>query len=238
MAENENQFEVGDDEADMEAHRLLMTQALREREQVLQRVEDRLGLPPRFVMQLRDEPNDWAFIVKLAVLAEATVTATLCSIFQNESLQDHISRLQNKPRLDLAKSAGVLDTKERGVLITLADVRNAFAHKKENLTRTLRSYVATLSSTEQKEVLNSLLRREKNHSCPDPTGWLPSAFRSILFDSVARALISLSKQDAESDALQRGMDRAMYDDIAEATASSAVVVQSTMSATIERPGHS
>jgi hypothetical protein len=52
-----------------------------------------LGLNEQVVLELIDEPSDWSFVVKLAVIVEAALTQAIASRLDTAELQQHLNRL-------------------------------------------------------------------------------------------------------------------------------------------------
>ena len=156
--------------------------------------------------------------MKLAVLAEATVTTVIVAHLHNEKLYDHISQLQQGRRLKLAEQLGLLERGDRLVLETLASTRNAFAHRVKNLTATLDSWFAALPGNDKAQALDRLLYiggNDPDKFQPDGGIILPAKyFRSLLFRSTMFPLISLSTQDQKA---QRERERRTWLDAVELT---------------------
>ncbi|MFG6459069.1 hypothetical protein [Roseateles sp. BYS96W] len=169
--------------------------------EALQRTEQRLGLPERYVLQLRENGSDWEFLIKLAVLVEAAVTQALVSSLHNELMFDHVSGLSQSARLNLCEKLGILKKDERLILAKLAHVRNQFAHRVENLSKSLQEYVDGLTPYQKVELSNHLLTLEGDdrHKEADDFSWLGKAFRRILLDAVILPLAALSTKDAQAE---------------------------------------
>lgn len=167
----------------------------------LQRTEQRLGLPERYVLQMRENSNDWEFLIKLAVLVEAAVTQALVSSLHNDLMFDHVSGLSQSARLNLCEKLGLLQKNEKLILDSLATVRNQFAHRVENLSKTLQEYVDGLTPYQKVELSNRLLMLEGNdrHKETDDLNWLGKAFRRIISDAVILPLAVLSTKDAKAE---------------------------------------
>jgi hypothetical protein len=184
-------------------------------DRALVRLEKRLELPEGFIQRLQRERNDFAFIVKLAVLAEATVTTVIVAHLHNEKLYDHISQLQQGRRLDLAEKLGLLERGDRLVLETLSNTRNAFAHRVKNLTATLDGWFTALPGGDKAQALNRLMYVSGNSPDkfqPDDGLVLPPRYlRGLLFRSTMFPLISLSTQDQKA---QREKERRTWLDAA------------------------
>jgi hypothetical protein len=164
---------------------------------MLETLEMRLKLPSGHVMKLRDSGSDYEYIVKLAVLCEAVTTQALVSILHNDALFEHFSNAGQAVRLNLCVKMGVLQESEAGPLRALATTRNQFAHRVENLEKSLAEYVDGLKGTQKMELVNRLLNLEGKESAKekDDFSGLPKAIRTMLFDMALNPLLLLSWQD-------------------------------------------
>jgi hypothetical protein len=171
------------------------------RAEMLQRTEQRLKLPDRYILNLRTEGTDWEFIIKLAVLAEAAVTNALVSSLHNDLLYEHFSAIQQSIRLNLCEKLGILMPEERLILDSLATTRNKFAHKVENLQKTLAEYVDGLLPAQKVELTTRLmvLRKDDRYKEADDFSWLGKAFRRLMLDAVVLPLAALSAKDLEAE---------------------------------------
>lgn len=167
---------------------------------ILGALEKRLGLPVGFVVGLSGEPNDWAFIVKLAVAVEAAVTQALVLHIGNELMYDHFSSITNGRRLELARTLGILEPADKDTLGVLATVRNSFAHEVKNLTGSLASYIDSLNPDKKVDFLSKLIQLEgtEKPKATDNFNWLPKGFRNILHAAVVPPLISLAAHGTET----------------------------------------
>lgn len=125
------------------------------------KLETRLGIPEGFISALTNEADDWAFIVKLAVLCEAAVTQALvaktAAIGHEEVWYDHFSNLTNGRRLELAFNLDILSQWDRDKLNALAQFRNSFAHQVHNLGGSLSKFFENCSLDKKVELASKLL---------------------------------------------------------------------------------
>lgn len=180
--------------------------ATRERQQTLAYLmvdtEQRLDLPPGFVVDLLRTGSDWEFIIKLAVLAEAAVTQALVSCLHNELLFDHLSGQRQSARLQLCGKLGVLSKQEQSILEALAQIRNQFAHRVENLSRTLVDYFVSLPVANQVRLANTLLMYEgddRYKECDDLSLFVQT-FRESLHTATVISLSVLSTKRLTAEA--------------------------------------
>jgi hypothetical protein len=176
---------------------------------LLSRLEERLGLPNCYITSdLREEPNDWTFIVKLAVLVEAAVTKVVVANLGREEMYDHVSRLANAQRLDLALTLGVLEKSDVRTLKAVAEVRNAFAHKVENLKHDLASFWRALNPQMNAHLMDSFLSIKQTKGKLDFTQAFyadGTFFRGLIFNLTLFPLISLAKTDKKTSEREKGL---------------------------------
>jgi hypothetical protein len=124
-------------------------------------LERRLGIPVGFIESLVSEPDDWAYIVKLAVLCEAAVTHALVGNLKDTANErewyDHFSGLASGRRLELAFRLGLLSRVDRDALDAIAQIRNSFAHEVRNLGGSLSVFFQACSADKKVELANKLL---------------------------------------------------------------------------------
>lgn len=133
----------------------------RERLALYSSLEYSLGIPNGFIEKLNSETDDWAFIVKLAVLCEAAVTHALVAIVGNEENRavwyDHFSNLSNSRRLELAHKLSIFPKSVREQLDAVAQFRNSFAHEVKNLGGSLSNFFDQCSLDKKRELSSKLL---------------------------------------------------------------------------------
>ena len=123
-------------------------------------LEERLGIKVGFIDETLKESDDWALVIKLAVIIEASVTHALVLHVKNNELFDHFADLSNNRRLHLARKFGIIDQQDYEALEIVAWMRNRFAHNVKYLGSTLWSFFDTQSDDRKAEILNKLLRRD------------------------------------------------------------------------------
>lgn len=120
-----------------------------------------LGIPNNFITELYSEADDWAYIVKLAVLCEAAVTHALVVHVGNREHEaawyDHFSKLTNSRRLDLACKLGIISKLDREALDAVAQFRNSFAHEVRNLGGSLSEFFDRCTLDKKIELSSKLL---------------------------------------------------------------------------------
>jgi hypothetical protein len=195
MAENENAL--------LTLAKAQMTQAevrefaLKNFVEMLATLERRLKVASGYINRMRDGSTDYEFIVKLAVLSEAITTQALVSTLHNEGLFEHFAQAGQGTRLNLCVKLGVLREGEVGPLRVVAQVRNQFAHRIENLEKTLAEYVDGLRPDQKVELVNRLHNfqgKDSVKASADFSGF-GMVFRSTLFELALSPLLLLAWQD-------------------------------------------
>ncbi|MDO8048468.1 hypothetical protein O3301_08315 [Janthinobacterium sp. SUN211] len=130
-------------------------------------LESRLDIPKGFIDKLHSEPDDWAYIVKLAVLCEAAVTHALVASVGNDSNReiwyDHFSNLSNFKRLELAHKLSIFSKNVREQLDAVGQFRNSFAHEVKNLGGSLSDFFKYCSPDKKRELSSKLLGIKHTH---------------------------------------------------------------------------
>lgn len=82
-----------------------------------------------------------------------------------------------------------------------ATTRNQFAHRVENLAKSLEAYADGLTAAQKVDVSNRPLMPGGNRHSKESEdfGWLSKGFRRILLESVILPLAALSTKDAEAE---------------------------------------
>ncbi len=167
-----------------------------QRQQLLQSLEMRLGLPTGYIERLYQEPDDWSFIIKLAVLTEAAVTRAIVLHLKSDQLYDHVAGISNYQRLELALKLEILEKGDVEILSVLAAVRNSFAHNVKNLERTLGEYFLGLQQDRKVDVLTKLVRltgKDKPKAKEDFSGHA-KFFKLLIYSAVVKPLLSIATQ--------------------------------------------
>ena len=164
MPTNMDEFEPDFDEEIDEAIESKADQRKKARLALFATLEPRLGIPIGFVDDVFREPDDWAYIIKIAVLCEAAVTHALTITVGNaktsEHLQEHFADIPNSRRLQLAVKLGILSKEDMHSLDAVAQVRNAFAHRVENIDGSLEAFFDKCSPDKKVELIVKMLQRK------------------------------------------------------------------------------
>lgn len=94
-------------------------------------LENALGLTSGYIHELFDERDDWAFIIKLGVIVEATLSKVINAFLQNPLMEKHVRSLPMGGRtgkIQLARDLGILGPKSMERLQAISEIRNDFAH--------------------------------------------------------------------------------------------------------------
>lgn len=133
----------------------------RERLILYESLERRLEIPVGYIDHLFAEQDDWAYIVKLAVLCEAAVTHALVAQIGSQKDADawyeHFSDLANNRRINLALRLGIINRANRDVLDAIAQFRNSFAHDSRNLGGSLSRFFQGCSLDRKLDLSNKML---------------------------------------------------------------------------------
>jgi hypothetical protein len=171
-----------------------------DREQ-LARIEAKLGIPSGYYLSLREDGTDWEFAIKLMVLLESALGRVIAEHLHNPAINDHCESLSMGGRtgkVALAKALGIIDEPERRTFLALAEIRNAFAHRVENITGNFHEFGARLEPRRLQQYLKDCL------TVPDPLAdkvsflWRepsPALLRAYMWMGGNNLLISLAYQD-------------------------------------------
>ena len=119
-----------------------------------------LGLSEQVVLELIDEPSDWSFVVKLAVIVEAALTQAIASRLDTTELQQHLNRLSvggRTGKIQLASDLGIIGPKAAARLKSIASLRNVFAHDVSVIGLSLGMHIESLPNSENFRLSATLL---------------------------------------------------------------------------------
>ena len=126
-------------------------------------IEKTLGLPRQLFASLLDEPSDWSFVIKLAVILEAAVTQVIASRLDTPELQRHLARLNLNGRtgkLQLAIDLGVIDQIVASKIRAISEIRNTFAHDVTIINKSLIDIIESMSERQRSELAIRLLQMD------------------------------------------------------------------------------
>ena len=160
-------------------------------------LEQDLAIPAGFFASLRQEPSDWAFIIKLHALFEAAVTHLLVHYFGKEQLEPIFTNLQMSDvrigKVAFLNKLELLEKEEIAFIRTLSEIRNQYTHMIRNVNLPLSDIVTNLP----KDRLQSIVR--SYYSAGDPENMkVKSNPRPYIFTAALMILpnIYIIKKDA------------------------------------------
>lgn len=138
-------------EAEITDLRKQLLKATRRHSHAFLPLENLLGLAEGFVRELIDEKDDWAFIIKVAVIVEATLGKVINAYLQNPLIEKHIRVIPMDGRtgkIQLARDLGIIGPKSVARLRAIAEIRNDFAHSLGVVQLSIDGYLERLSSAD------------------------------------------------------------------------------------------
>lgn len=194
--------------ADAEAFEQVLVQEARDRHIM----EERLGLPEGYFKSLRDQGSDWEFSIKLVVLLEAALGHVLAAHLQTDAVRRHCERLNlsggRVSKLGLAEDLGLLSDSERKAFSALADIRNTFAHRVENINGDLKAFAAQMPEKVFENTVKAVMLIPADIANDVRFLWHPqtdkvSMFRYFMWSGASLLLNALALQDKRADAEAR-----------------------------------
>ena len=179
-------------------------------------LERRLGVKPGFLLRLRDDDNDWSFLVRLQPFIEGALAHAIVLAIEPPQLAGFVNSMHLKSQhglANLALSLGLISKEQNTLLDKLAEVRNAFAHKLSNVDRSLAEYVRSLDDGCIRGLLKALVPRGKNDQLPkgnDARTALGDSIRTLFWWNAALLSVDLlsSITKAERGQMRRAGDAA------------------------------
>lgn len=126
-------------------------------------IEKTLGLPRQLFASLLDEPSDWSFVIKLAVILEAALTQVIASQLDTPELQRHLAGLNLDGRtgkLQLALDLGVINQIVASKIRAISEMRNTFAHDVTIINKSLNDIIESMTEHQRTELAVRLLRMD------------------------------------------------------------------------------
>lgn len=122
-------------------------------------LEKVLGLAPGFFDSLRNE-DDWSVVIKCHALIESAATRMLTLYFGKAQLNDVFANMEmsNKKsgKAAFISKLKLLDTKQRGFISRLSELRNQLVHDISNVGVSLTDFLQRLSKDKRDEYIKSL----------------------------------------------------------------------------------
>ena len=170
----------------------------------LQTIESSLGLNAGFVAGLLEEKDDWAFIIKMSIVIEATLGRVINALLGNNQIARHVRSLPMDGRtgkIQLANDLGIIGPKSTGRLRVLAEIRNDFAHDLRVIQISIAEYFSRMPPADAHKITEkffardsaaeSLNARSKAKSLP-PSPVDGRVAKSVLWSCGCLALLELS----------------------------------------------
>ncbi len=188
-----------------------LDQAIRQRvaEHNLGDISRTLGLNQQVILDLIDEPSDWSFVIKLAVIVEAALTQAIASRLDTTELQQHLNRLSvggRTGKIQLASDLGMLGPKAVARLKSIASLRNVFAHDVSVIGLSLGVYVESLSKQENLRLLAVLLGIDGKDQSASTAVISSETARHIVWVASVLSLLDLSHAYKSNANAQRWRD--------------------------------
>lgn len=196
--------------ADAEAFQQVLNQEATDRHLM----EEKLGLPPGYFPAMRGEGSDWEFAIKLVVLLEAALGHVLAAHLQTDAVRRHCERLNlsggRVSKLGLAEDLGILSDAERKAFAALADIRNTFAHRVENINGNLTDFASQMPERAFETTVKAVMLIPPDVANDVRFLWHPQSdkvglFRYFMWCGASLLLNSLAQQGkhAEAEAQRR-----------------------------------
>lgn len=165
--------------------------------------EYRLELSKGFIFDIKDRASDWEFITQLGMIIEAMLTDTIVQTLHNEKVRDHIATTSQANRLKLATQLGILPKLEAGQLKQISEIRNGFAHRVANVSKSLEEYVEGLDAGNRGKVERAFQQpgfvSQANASWRDRIFYTAVFCLMTLVDSTMKGILTHSFRDLAED---------------------------------------
>lgn len=188
----------------------------------LWRIEDPLGLPAGFVKGLLEEVDDWAFIIKTAVVLESALAQALCAALLGSSLDRHIRSLPMNGRtgkIQLAEDIGLIGSKSVARFTAISEIRNNFAHGLKVVQLSIPEYFNRMTDTEfdvlfrrlfsndrEKPARSAKVKKKKAAELPLQSKGDGQVGKYLLWTGACISLLELSEAQRRLDADKKSLD--------------------------------
>lgn len=145
--------------------------ALRQERDVMAALERRYSLREGFMAELKGDPNDWSYLVRLQVFLEALLTDAVVAKSGRPKLRDYAQGMNiggNRGLVALATALDVLAVEQGRFITKLADTRNSFAHRIANIDRRLEDYVDALPHEQRTALWKGVLFYQEGKPWAEP----------------------------------------------------------------------
>jgi len=177
---------------------------LKNKEKAIQKLERKIGVSEKFFTTIFLSENDWSFIVKLHSFLEAACTELITSALGKSEIGDIISRLEmsNKSQGKIAfiKNLSLLESRTRGYLRKLSEIRNFYVHNVKSIFLSLEQYVESLNAQQIKEFIYQIgygikdKFKLKNGKIIEKNDFIKNNPRIAIFISASSVLLEISDQ--------------------------------------------
>jgi hypothetical protein len=160
----------------------------------LEQIESGLGVSAGFVKALLDEPSDWGFLIKLAVVVEAALAQVICDHIGIEQIGTHVDKLPiggRTGKIQMAADLNLIGSATQARLNAIAALRNAFAHRIDVVELSLEQHIATLPSEEAVRIAQRLLTTDEKPAVL--SGFDGYGMRHIVWAAACLCLLELSR---------------------------------------------
>lgn len=137
-----------------------MDDQIHEEWEQIKKLEQKLGMPEGTYLGLKTEGSDWEFAIKLMVILESALGRVIAENLHNAAVSDHCQYLNINGRtgkVALAQSLKLIDDAEKKTFLALADIRNSFAHRLENIAGNLSDFASRMSADQLSKIFKACL---------------------------------------------------------------------------------
>lgn len=182
-----------------------------------------MGVSEGFLHALREDGNDWSFVVRLQVFVEGALAHAIVVSLGRPELKSFVDSMHLNAQHGLARLAltlGLVSKEERKLLEALSKVRNAFAHDLSNVDRGLAAYVQSLNDDDFSDLFVTLVtiaKKPPRVEIDDLRATLGTVIRDLLWMHAMYLTIGLhfSIAKVESDSARRAIATTVGPNIAE-----------------------
>jgi hypothetical protein len=166
--------------------------------------EKRLGIPAGYLIEVWDN-NDWAFVIKLHALVEASLKKTLPASIGDGSLKSNeVGRLRlvgdGLTQVKLARVHGLISARDAEFIHRLAKIRNRFAHDLAGLEDGLRQHLDGLPEQDRRKLVDACHWTSVGGVGSDQdTGCLDRAPKLLFWITGSKLIVKLMSRDGRNE---------------------------------------
>jgi hypothetical protein len=98
-------------------------------DETLEELARRLRLRATFLIDLRNDTDDWSFVVKAHAFLESVVCTLLSLHLRKPALEDVLARsVEMQTRIEIMKALGITKSEDRKMMRALGNLRNTLVH--------------------------------------------------------------------------------------------------------------